>query len=510
MKARKVVSAVLYNYASTIFVTVTGFIFTAFIVHHVTHARFGVWVLTGSLIGYSALFDLGIGLTVMKMVAERAYRGDRDEIDELISNALFMYMLIGLAVMCIAFGLEPFLADIFRVHGETLFLFRVSLAIAGVGVGITFPSGILTATCQAVQDFRYVNMLIIAMQVVSVSCEVVALLLGFGIIGVVVVGTVVNIAGFAAKLIHARRAFGIRPQLRLRRWPVARQIFAMSLWVFVLNVAAQAIFETDNVVVGAVLGAAAVASYQVALGPASGLQTLGSQFNSVSLTAASSLRSLEARAELGRLLTEATRMIGIVVMPVVVIFVLWGRQLLSLWVGHDFVTSYPTLVVLSIGMMMAALQGTASQVILALNRYRVTALVALGEAICNLTLSVLLARSMGIVGVAIGTTVPISCTTLGVYVPFACRLVGVSPWRLARRLALPAGINVVVFGVLRFIAASPRLFPDLIALLAVAGVVFACSVAASILLDGGERRTYLAMLRRQNNERDLTGQGAVR
>lgn len=510
MNARKVVSSVLYNYMSTVFVTVTGFIFTAFIVHHVTHARFGVWVLTGSLVGYSALFDLGIGLTVMKMVAERAYRGDPDDVDEIISNALLMYALIGLVVMCIALSVEPFLSDIFHVHGGTLFIFRVSLAIAGVGIGITFPSGILTATCQAVQDFRYINLLIIVMQVVSVGCEVIALLLGFGIIGVAVVGTVVNIAGFGAKMIHTRRAFGIRPRLRLRRWPVARQIFSMSLWVFVLNVAAQAIFETDNVVVGAVLGAAAVASYQVALGPASGLQTLGSQFNSVSLTAASSLRSLEARSELSRLLTEATRMIGIVVMPAVVVFALWGRQLLTLWVGHDFAGSYPTLVVLSIGMMMAALQGTASQVILALNRYRVTAMVAVAEAICNLTLSVLLARRVGIVGVAIGTTVPITITTLGVYVPFACRLVGTSPWRLARRLALPAGINLAVFGVLRVVAASPRLFPDLIALIAAAGLVFACCVASSILLDGGERRTYLAMLRREHNDRDLTRQGATR
>lgn len=510
MRARSVVTSVLYNYTSTIFVTVTGFVFTAFIVHHVTHARFGVWVLTGGLIGYSSLFDLGIGLTVMKMVAERAYRSDRAEVEEIISNALLMYALIGFIVMCTAFCLVPFLGAIFHVHGSTLFIFRVSLAIAGVAIGITFPSAIFTAVAQAVQDFRYVNLLIIVVQAVTVGFEVVALLLGYGIIGVVVVGTVVNICAFGAKVVHARRCFGIRPRLRLRRWPVARQILSMSGWVFLLNVAAQAIFETDNVVVGAVIGAAAVASYQVALGPASGLQTLGDQFNSVSLTAASSLRSRETRAELGRLLTEATRMMGIVVMPGVVIFAVWGRQLLTLWVGRDFASSYPTLVVLSIGMMMAALQGTASQVILALDRYRVTALVAVGEAICNLTLSVVLARSIGIVGVALGTAIPITCTTLGVYVPFACRLAGISPWRLARRLALPAGVNLGVFGVLRLVAASPRLFPDLISLLAVAAVVFGCCVTLSILLDSGERHTYLAMIRRDRGDRDLTKEGAMR
>ena len=62
MKASKVVSSVIYNYLGVAFVTITGFAYTAFIVHRMSHARFGILVLTSSLITYSNVLDLGIGV----------------------------------------------------------------------------------------------------------------------------------------------------------------------------------------------------------------------------------------------------------------------------------------------------------------------------------------------------------------------------------------------------------------------------------------------------------------
>jgi len=53
--------------------------------------------------------------------------------------------------------------------------------------------------------------------------------------------------------------------------------------------------------------------------------------------------------DLRRLLLEATRVVAAVTMPGAVIFAVWGRELLRLWVGRSFVGSYWTLVVLSLG-----------------------------------------------------------------------------------------------------------------------------------------------------------------
>ena len=194
-------------------------------------------------------------------------------------------------------------------------------------------------------------------------------------------------------------------------------MFSMSVWIFLMNLSSHLIFSTDNIVVGAVLGTAAVAAFQVALGPSSALQTAGNQFDVVSLTAAASLRAQQAMDDLRRLLLEATRVVASVAMPGVVVFAVWGRQLLALWVGRSFVTSDSTLIVLSLGYLFATLTGAAANVMLALNRYKLISLVSVGEAAANLALSIVLARQIGIVGVALGTTIPLTVMAFGFFCP---------------------------------------------------------------------------------------------
>jgi O-antigen/teichoic acid export membrane protein len=495
MKASKVVSSVIYNYLGVGFITITGFAYTAFIVHRMSHGRFGILVLTSSLISYSNVLDLGIGVTVQKMVAERAHAGPSDEITTIVRNAVTMFALTGVVVFGILIGIEPFVGVMFKVSGADLHLFRVALAIAALGIGISFPSAIYTAVHQAHGDYRYLNVLGICSQAIQVAVGMTLLLEGFDVVALVALATALNVGVFLMKVRHSRTRFGVTVRKGKASWPVTRQMFSTSVWVFLMNLATHLIFSTDNFVVGAVLGTAAVASYQVALGPASSLQVAGNQFDVVSLTAAASLRAQEAMDDLRRLLLEATRVVAAVTMPGVVIFAVWGRELLRLWVGRSFVGSYWTLVWLSLGYLFATFTGAASQVVLAVNRFKVIALVSLGEATTNLVLSVVLAKRLGIVGVALGTTIPLTVMAFGVYLPYACRVIELPYSRLLRRLALPVAVNAIAFGILKLTAGGQHLFSNLIVLVAASLVVFAVCFSASFLLDPHERSTYVDMIR---------------
>ena len=98
------------------------------------------------------------------------------------------------------------------------------------------------------------------------------LLEGFDVVALVALATALNVGVFLMKVRHSRTRFGVTVRKGKASWPVTRQMFSTSVWVFLMNLATRLIFSTDNFVVGAVLGTAAVASYQVALGPASSLQ----------------------------------------------------------------------------------------------------------------------------------------------------------------------------------------------------------------------------------------------
>ena len=177
--------------------------------HRLSHARFGILVLTTSLISYSNLLDLGIGLTVMKMVAERAHAGPSDEITTIVRNAVAMFVAIGIVAVAVVIGIEPFVGGLFKVSGENLHLFQITLAIAAVGIGISFPSAIYTAVHQAHGDYRYMNVLGIVTQALQVGVGMFLLVAGFGIVALVSLTAALNVAGFFVKVRHSRRSFGV-------------------------------------------------------------------------------------------------------------------------------------------------------------------------------------------------------------------------------------------------------------------------------------------------------------
>ena len=111
MKSTKVVSSVIYNYLNFGFAVVTGFVFTAVLARHLSHGRYGILVLTGSILSYATLLDLGIGITVMKMIAERAGNARQSEIPAIVRSAITVFSVIGLAVLVIALCAEPFSAS---------------------------------------------------------------------------------------------------------------------------------------------------------------------------------------------------------------------------------------------------------------------------------------------------------------------------------------------------------------------------------------------------------------
>src|SRR5437868_4139262 len=79
---------------------VVGIFISPFVLHHLGDEAFGLWILILSLTGYYGLFDLGIRSSIVRYVAKYSATGERDELNWLISTALFSYSIIG--IVCLA------------------------------------------------------------------------------------------------------------------------------------------------------------------------------------------------------------------------------------------------------------------------------------------------------------------------------------------------------------------------------------------------------------------------
>ncbi len=134
------------------------------------------------------------------------------------------------------------------------------------------------------------------------------------------------------------------------------------------------------------------------------------------------------RLELRRLFLRATRAATLLSMFIGSMFILDGQSLLGVWLGARFRGTYTLLLVLTIGYMAMLAQFPSNVVIYALGRHQPLGWWTLAEGALNLILSIYWARQLGLVGVALGTTLPMLVTGLLV-----------QPWYVLRLLRFPAG-----------------------------------------------------------------------
>src|SRR5689334_7759573 len=89
--AGRTVFNVLTNWGAVLLGMSISFVLSPFLVHHLGDARYGLWGVIGSIIGYLGLLDFGIRVGVTRFVARHDATGDREAATRLVSTALGLF-----------------------------------------------------------------------------------------------------------------------------------------------------------------------------------------------------------------------------------------------------------------------------------------------------------------------------------------------------------------------------------------------------------------------------------
>jgi O-antigen/teichoic acid export membrane protein len=137
------------------------------------------------------------------------------------------------------------------------------------------------------------------------------------------------------------------------------------------------------------------------------------------------------------------------------------------WVGPRFAGSVPVLYILALVVLVRVGTQTGSTVLKGAGRHRFLAFNSLGIALANLCLSILLAPRFGLLGVAIGTIIPVAAVSLLVLFPASCRRVEMPILRVLRLAVWPAVWPAIPMGALLLWART--FVPAKLSLLALTG-----------------------------------------
>jgi O-antigen/teichoic acid export membrane protein len=416
-----------------------GIALMPFTIRHLGASEYGLWMLVASLTYYFQLLDLGYGSGLVRHVADADARGDVAGVNRILSTFVVVYASLGLAAGIGTIALMVWAVPRFpHLSAEDIRRGQLVLLMIGVRTAVGFPMTVFGAATTARQRFALNNAVAIVVALANGAVTYAVLATGHGLLTLVACTSALGLASYGAYAWTARRAF---PELRIRpalfSRALVRDVTTFSVYLFIIDIAIQIGFNLDNLVVGAALGTSAVAIYAVTLRLADYQRQLCNQFNGFLFPIVVRLRASGGIEALQTMLIEGTRIALVLVTGVTIGVIGFGRPLLVRWMGAAFEAGAVPLYVLALAGVVLVGQGPLGNILLGTGRHRLVAFVSLAEAVANLVLSVVLVRRFGLVGVAIGTAVPIFIANLFVLLPAACRQVYV-PLPRFLRLVLPA------------------------------------------------------------------------
>jgi O-antigen/teichoic acid export membrane protein len=372
----------------------------------------------------------------------------------------------------------------------------VVLLVTSVNVAAGTAFTVFGAVINGFQRYDLNNVTGTASSVLVAVVNVTVLWMGYGLIELVVATTIVRVLTYWVYRANAYRVF---PALDLSpanvRRSRLREVTSFSVFMLLIDWANKLNYSIDAIVIGIILGTAAVAVWSVGQRLAETTQRLTNQLNDILFPNVVDHSASSRTDRLQSLFLVGTRLSLATVVPIGVALILMGEPLIRAWVGPDFHGSVIVVQLLALTVIIRVGVATAGTLLKGAGEHKLVAYTNVLTALVNVALSVALAHSIGLAGVAIGTLVPVSVGSLFVLFPAACRRVELPLMRALADAVWPAIWPAAAMAA--YLMATRPLIPvsliPVIANMGVGALVYTATFVG-VGISATERRFYLSKI----------------
>lgn len=481
----------------TIFVDgLIGLVLLPYNVSHLGKSAYGLWALTTSVTWFFSVLDLGYGSALVKFIAQyRAWR-DRAALNEILSTIAFVFAGLGVVCFLVALLLAWRIGSLFHIEPGQVRTAQYLLLIIAVYLSVRFPLSIFGAVVYAFQRYYLNNAVSICTSLAVAAVNLAVLGAGHGLIALVASITAVRILSLSLFAWNAYRAF---PGLQIRpsyfRRSRLHEVTGFSIYMFILDWSAKLNYSSDTVVIGAMLDTSAVAVYTVGLRLTQLTQQLTSQLNDALFPIVVDSDAAQRRDRLQMVMVQGTKVSLAFAAPLCLGLIALCDSLVRSWVGPQFSGSVlPAQILLSVVLVRIS-ASSANLILKGAGCHRLLTVTNASTAVVNLLLSIALARPLGLVGVALGTLIPVSVSAALVLYPAACRRVGIPIVRpLAQSIWPAVWPALAMIAVFRLVPWAPTRIIEVGLQLAAGGLVYV-TLFLGLAIGADERRFYWTKLR---------------
>lgn len=396
------------NWVLTVLTVAVSYVMTPFVVRTLGESGYGTWTLVTAMTGYLGLVALGVPMACVRYVAEHVSLKEWTKANQTIGTCAGLYLMLGAGALMIGGGLWWAFTyyDIpLSYRGDAYAAFALMVVYIAFSFFSYLPEGIMYAH----HDFVPRNLVRIGGLFLRFGLTIGLLGQHPSLLFLAAIQLIGLAFDFFVSLILIRVLYtNIRIDLRLFDRITLRRVLSFSLFVLLMAAGGSLSFETDALVIGALLGVAPIASYSFANSLVMYVLAFVVGIAAVVSPMATTLSSQGRNDELREMFLKWSKLSLSLTIPIALFLIVLGPHFIGLWIGPEHEgPSGDVLQVLTLScFVFLPARGVALPILMGLGKARTPTIAFLVAGVVNLLMSAALARPLGLVGVALGTAIP--------------------------------------------------------------------------------------------------------
>lgn len=402
---------------------IIGLVMMPFVIHSLGDNMYGLWIFVGTFIGYYGLLDLGLNSAVERYMSKAIGNREDDQVNAILNTSLVIFAIIGVIALCVSF-LIAFVVPLLMRNINNEVMFRKVVVILGFNFALSFPFRVFSAVLSSNVRHDLLTIVEISKLVIRTLFVIIFLKLGYSVVALALITLLVNLTGYLAIFLIAIKCFPyIKISVKNFNKHKVLQLFSYSVYTFIGKIADQMRFNIDNIVIGAFMGLSYVTLYSIAA-------RLIIYFRQLMIAAVGMLTPVfsqyEAKGDYAAIREKfmfVSKISGYLSFLIGGLLIIFGKLFIQRWMGEKYLDTYLILLVLVIPTVISLTQSPSIQLLYGISKHKFFTFANAIEGSSNLIISIILVKKMGLIGVALGTAIPMLVLKVFIQPIYVCKVI---------------------------------------------------------------------------------------
>jgi len=402
-----------------------GFVMMPFLITNLGESWYGLWLLVGSIIGFLAILTLGLSSAVQRYLSIENEPDKYKEYNQTLNSSLAVFIIASLLAIVIAsvIALLPslFISDVTLIES-----FKYLVLLMGVNIAVSFISSPFRAILATDYKFSLISVVELITILSKAGLSFLFIIMDYSVVALGVATLIGNALGKGILIIYAIK---LTEKFRFSMAFVTKDklltLFKYSSKTMLAWLGDVLRFSVDNIVITAFVGLSSVTIYNLPLR----LYNYASQFIITSLGVLQPFFSQKAGEKDDHAIRHKFELacgvafaLGAILSAGLFVF---GYEFISLWVGEyeeikTLIYIFPAMI------LLATSQNPCILILYSHNKHEYYAYQNIAEGVLNAIISVIAVQYIGVIGVALGSLIPMLITKIYFQPRLTCQLIGFS------------------------------------------------------------------------------------